>query len=120
MDVSFGDTVRFKLWINNSGTCNLTHVNVTDILPDSLEWADAAEPTENGTSTGNGTIWWNLTGTLYTSESRTIEFNATALESGVLIINNANVSGYCPNTDTYVYDDDTASVKAISDAPKIT
>ena len=120
VDVSLGDTVRFKLWINNNGTCNLTNVNVTDILPANLEWADAAVPTESGTnSPTNNTIWWNLTGTLHTFENRTIEFNATATESGLLLINNANVSGYCQNTTTYVYDDDNASVKAIHDTPKI-
>ena len=120
VNVSLNDTVRFKLWIHNNGTCNLTNINVTDILPASLGRADAAVPAENGTSMDNGTIWWNLTGTLNTSESRTIEFNATALECGVMGINNANVSGYCPNTSTYVYDNDTASVEAIhKEAPKI-
>ena len=106
------DTVRFRCVIRNDGSRNLTNITVTDILSDSLEYADNATVDgmpQEPVHTGPGEYKWNFTGPLAPFENITIEFNATAVKSGV-DVNWQNATGYCEETGTWVYDNDSAIV----------
>ena len=107
---SVGDTVRFNITISHYGSKVLFDINVTDILPPCLEYANGADPLESGVS--GKKIYWNLTEDygiyLYPGESTSIEFDATVISCGENI-NVVNVTAReC--TDTIMYDEDTAIV----------
>ena len=106
------DTVRFRCVVSNAGSLDLTNITVTDFLSDSLEYTDNA--TVNGVPQepamiGPGEFAWDFTGPLASGENITIEFDATAVESGV-DVNWQNATGYCAGTGTWVSDNDSASV----------
>ena len=117
INATVNETVRFRCIIHNDGGYNLTNITVTDILSDSLEYADNAtvhypncttvslEPIQISASEYK----WNFTGPLEHCKNITIEFNATAVKSGV-DVNWQNATAYCEETQTWVYDNDSASV----------
>jgi len=70
----------------------LYNINVTDTLPSCLEYADNADPVENGIA-GN-VIFWNLTDIiLEDGEQYSIEFDAEVISSG----ENINVANLTAN-----------------------
>ena len=105
------DTVRFRCIIHNDGGYNLTNITVTDILSDSLEYADNAtvddEPQEP-IKTDNK-LEWDFTGPLEPCKNITIEFDAIAIKCGI-DVNWQNATGYCNETQTWVCDNDSAIV----------
>ena len=107
------DTVRFRLWAHNNGTCcNLTNITVIDTLSDSLNYSDNA--TVNGMSqepvkTGPSEYVWNFPGPLAPCQNITIEFDARVVECGS-DTNVVNATGWC--NETMVSDEDSANVTA--------
>ena len=107
-----GDAARFRVFIPNPCN-NLTDVEVTDILSDSLEYADdatvngvACEPEEIiSNPDGTTTLKWRYNAAkpctepfqeLEVSETITIEFDAKAIiECSVEYENCANATAYC-------------------------
>lgn len=77
-----GDTVRFQLKLTYYGDAStLVSVNITDYLPDCLEYADNADPEETAVSGDNKTIWWNFSGvTITNGEPFIVEFDALVTE----------------------------------------
>ena len=111
INVDVGDTVRFRVFIPNPCK-NLTNVEVTDILSDSLEYADdamvngvACEPEEViSNPDGATTLKWKYNPSepctepleeLEVSESITIEFDAHVTKECSVDINCANATAYC-------------------------
>ena len=125
-----GDTVRFKIWIHNNASCcdPLMNIVVTDVLSESLEYADnatvngvACEPEKiipNNPAPGQTTLKWYYNATksctdpfqaLAYCQVIEIEFDATKI-TDTQDTNCANVSAWCVITVTYAYDDDCATV----------
>jgi uncharacterized repeat protein (TIGR01451 family) len=119
-----GDTVRFRIFIPNSCN-NLTDVEVNDILPDGLEYADdatvngvACEPEEIiSNPSGTATIKWRYNAAkpctesfqeFEVSESITIEFDAHVIKA-CEYVNCANATAYCgecmPPEQIFVHED---------------
>ncbi|RLF63968.1 MAG: hypothetical protein DRN33_03070 [Thermoplasmata archaeon] len=77
-----GDTVRFKIVVENTGGVDLTNVTVLDVLSHSLEYADQAtvngEPCEPAISENGTTLTW-VFDSLNVSETIIIEFNAVVV-----------------------------------------
>ncbi len=113
---NLGDTLRFRIWIHNNGTCcNLTSITVVDILSDSLNYSDNA--TVNGESqepvqVAPNEYLWELPGPLAPCENITIEFNATVVRCPAVDTNTVNVTAWC--NDTMVADEDSATVAVLS------
>ena len=121
------DTVKFKLWIHNSGICNLTNITVTDTLPDSLELSNRTmeiHPNETDfklTSNPDGTTtlrWFFNDTVLKPCENITIIFWANVIKCGI-DINVVNATGYACN-ETWVSDEDDASVNVPVPVPGLT
>ncbi len=123
------DIVRFRGVIHNNGECPLSYIRVTDMLSDSLEYADNAtvdgEPCEPELTPEGYYVWTFDDRVLMPCENITIEFDARAVRCGV-DINTMNVSATywypVPMTPQVippeVYDSDTATV-VISGIPSI-
>ena len=113
--VNVNDTVRFRCEVHNNGTCNLTNITVTDILPDSLEYSgnatvDAA-PREPDWIAGNR-FEWNFTGSLTPCETITIEFDARVIECGAGK-NIVNATAWCEELQYRVMNMDRAAAKVL-------
>jgi hypothetical protein len=124
-DVS--DTLRFKLWIHNSGTCpgyNLTGIWVWDYLSDSLNYSNnATVQYPNGTRipkepdyinydpyTGETYLDWDFWELeLEPCENITIEFDARVLKCGE-DWNELYANAWCEETEEGVYDEDRVDV----------
>jgi len=113
---NLGDTLRFRIWIHNNGTCcNLTNITVVDILSDSLNYSDDA--TVNGVpqepvQVAPNEYKWEFAGPLAPCEDITIEFNATVIKCPAVDTNTVNVTAWC--NDTMVADEDSATVAVLS------
>ena len=111
---NLGDTLRFRIWIHNNGTCcNLTNITVVDILSDSLNYSDDATPREPNEiiyyPCNNTTLVWNFSGLeLEPCQNITIEFNATVVKCPGVDTNTVNVTAECEQT--VVSAEDTAKV----------
>jgi len=110
------DIVTFKCTIHNDGCCNLTKILVTDILSDSLEYADNA--TINGvpwepTIVGSNEFVWELTGwVLEPYCSIGIEFDALVVRwSAEPDVNTQTAEAWCEEAGIMVDDKDTAAVQ---------
>jgi len=115
INASVGDTVIFQITIYyyGNGTYNLYNIHVRDELPECLEYANNAIPTETSISTDGKTIWWNLSTTINAGESTVITFNALITETSGCgpCINLANVTA-SECSGTICYGEDTATVNA--------
>jgi len=115
INASVGDTVIFQITIYyyGNGTYNLYNIHVRDELPECLEYANNAIPTETSISTDGKTIWWNLSTTINAGESTVITFNALITETSGCgpCINLANVTA-SECSGTIFYGEDTATVNA--------
>ena len=111
---NLNDTLRFRLWVHNTGACdcNLTNIVVKDILSCSLNYSDDAtiEPNEIiYYPCNNTTLVWNFPGLeLEPCQNITVEFNATVVKCPGVDTNTVNVTAWC--NDTIVSDEDTAKV----------
>jgi len=116
---NLNDTLRFRLWVHNTGACacNLTNIVVKDILSCSLNYSDNAtvngvlhEPDEKTYYLcNNTTLVWNFPGSeLEPCQNITIKFNATVVRCPGVDTNTVNVTAWC--NDTIVSDEDTAKV----------
>ena len=106
------DTVRFRCIIYNSGTCcNLTNTTVLDVLPAGLVYViNSATPAPTYIATDNRTVRWEFPDlTLESCDSITIEFNASVIDC-VESVNRVNATAWCGDTNTWVSDEDTATV----------
>ena len=84
-----GDIIRFNITVTYFGDYVLYNINISDILPNGIIYADNADPVESDIS-GN-TVYWNLTGIfLADGESYSIEFDAEVTSTGTKI-NIANI-----------------------------
>jgi uncharacterized repeat protein (TIGR01451 family) len=112
VNVSLNDTVKFKLWIHNNGSCcNLTGINVTDIMSNSLKYVGNCTTHEpDNVSDDNRTVIWNLTEEIAPCENITIEFDANVTICGETDTNDVNVTAYCAASGASVYDNDTVSI----------
>jgi len=107
------DTVTFQCKIHNDGTCcPLYDIKVTDILPESLKYANNAmvngkqrEPDE----INDKELMWFFEGPLNPCETITIKFNARVVKCGE-DINVQRVKAVCEKTGEVVYDEDRATV----------
>ena len=105
-----GDIVRFNITISYYGAHLLYRINVTDTLPDCLEYDDNADPKESGIS--DNVIFWNLTVVaLQYGQSYFIEFDARVISIGTNV-NIANVTAWECNVGSK-FSEDTATVYAI-------
>ena len=109
-----GEIVRFRCEIHNSGTCcPLTNFVVTDILSDSLEYADTAtvngEPWEPTIVSPNEFVWEFPEWVLEPCETITIEFDTHVIKCGV-DVNTQTVTAVCVETGEEVFNEDTATV----------
>lgn len=89
IEAEIGDDVRFRCVIHNDGTVPLVNIVVTDIVPDSLEYANNATvdgaPREPDSIAGNQLTWnffGNPVGELDPCETITIEFDAHVVGYG--------------------------------------
>ncbi|KAF5432881.1 Peptidase family C25 protein, partial [Candidatus Methanophagaceae archaeon] len=115
------DELRFKIWVHNNGTGNLTNITVNDTLSAGLEYVtgsatpfgpNAIVPNPDGSTT----LYWYLSSMLEYCQSITIEFNATKI-SGEKVRNCVNVSAWCNESDPHVqvFDTDYAVVRGQRD-----
>jgi uncharacterized repeat protein (TIGR01451 family) len=83
VDASVGETVRFRITISyiGDGTYDLYNIEVLDILPECLCYADNACPSQTHISGDGRTIWWNLTTHLSAGQSMVISFDALVTET---------------------------------------
>jgi uncharacterized repeat protein (TIGR01451 family) len=110
-------TVRFQCTVVNNGECcNLTNILVSDILSDSLKYADSA--TVNGKpwepeEIGPNQFQWNLEDwVLEPGQEIVIEFNAVVVKlSETPDINTQVARAYCKDFGVWVEDRDTAAVQ---------
>jgi uncharacterized repeat protein (TIGR01451 family) len=89
------DTVRFKLWVHNTGIQSLTNIVVRDIMSDSLDYSDNATHPEDQiihNPDGTTTVYWNFTGPLAPCQNITIEFDATVVKCPGVDTNTMNVT----------------------------
>ncbi|HIE31699.1 MAG TPA: tandem-95 repeat protein [Methanosarcinales archaeon] len=106
-----GDLVRFNCTIHNNGTCcDLTEIMVTDVLSESLEYADNA--TVDPAFVGIRTVVWKFPDRiLKPCKTITIEFDARVIRCGI-DVNTQEVKAVCAETGEVVYDEDIATVMA--------
>jgi uncharacterized repeat protein (TIGR01451 family) len=112
--VKVGDMVRFRCTIHNDGCCDLTQLVITDILSDSLKYANNAIPREPDEIAGN-TFKWYFKEPLKPCNTITIEFDAVVVTCGT-DINIQEATAVCGPTGVKVFDEDTATV--VSPCPK--
>jgi uncharacterized repeat protein (TIGR01451 family) len=105
------EIVRFQCTIHNDGCCDLTEILITDILSESLEYADNATPREPDDIVGN-TFYWYFDGPLPPSNTITIEFDAKVVSCGV-DVNRQMADAVCEATGAKVHDEDTATVVVV-------
>jgi uncharacterized repeat protein (TIGR01451 family) len=110
------DEVRFRIWVHNNGTGNLTNITVNDTLSAGLDYTvGTATPFEPNTTVdnpdGSTTLYWNLSGPLEYCENVTIEYNASKIKRGK-DWNCVNVSAWYNETTPHVqvFDEDCAYV----------
>jgi uncharacterized repeat protein (TIGR01451 family) len=110
-------TVRFQITVHNDGTCcDLSRIAVTDILSESLEYADRAtvngEPWEP-TQVAPGEFVWTFTQWVLPPSNRiVIEFDAVVVQvTEEPDVNTATVTAWCERTQTQVSDGDRATVQ---------
>ena len=115
---NLNDTLRFRLWVHNTGACacNLTNITVTDILSCSLNYSDDATPREPNETIyypcNNTTLVWNFPDLeLEPCQNITIEFNATVVKCPGVDTNTVNVTAWC--NETIVSDEDRVMVSVI-------
>ena len=104
-----GEEVKFNSTIHNSGSCDLTNIEVTDTLSDSFDFVDAT-PVPNGTidnPDGTTTLTWFLPGPLVPCKTKTFFINATVTKCGVDTNTQYAEAEGCGQT---VYGEDTATV----------
>jgi uncharacterized repeat protein (TIGR01451 family) len=88
INASIGDTVKFNSTIHNNGTCcNLTDINVTDTLSDSLEYSGVQGDTPAPNCVihnpdGTTTLTWFFSGPLVPCETITLLIDANVTKSG--------------------------------------
>jgi fimbrial isopeptide formation D2 family protein/uncharacterized repeat protein (TIGR01451 family) len=115
LDVSVGDTVRFKITISytGSGLYTLYNIHIRDELPECLQYANNAAPTQTAISGDGKTIWWNLTISIPAGGSTSVEFDALVTETSGCgpCINLANVTANECSGHIF-YEEDTATVNA--------
>ena len=114
INASIGDIVRFRCEIHNDGTCcPLTDIIASDILSDSLKYADNAtvngEPWEPIIGSPKEFTWKFPDWILNPCETITIEFNAEVVKCGI-DKNVQKVKAACVDTGEVVSDSDTATV----------
>jgi hypothetical protein len=107
------NTVTFQSEIINNGTCGpLYNIKVTDILSDSLEYANYAqvnsEPREPD-AVNDKELTWFFESPLNPNETITIKYNARVVSCGE-DENVQRVEAVCEKTGTEVYDEDRATV----------
>ena len=102
---NLNDTLRFRLWVHNTGACdcNLTNITVTDIMSCSLNYSDDATPREPNEiiyyPCNNTTLVWNFPGLeLEPCQNIAIEFNATVVRCPGVDTNTVNVTAECEQT----------------------
>jgi uncharacterized repeat protein (TIGR01451 family) len=122
IEAMLGDTARFRISVHNDGNFTLEHINVSDFLPPSLDYANNAivngvptEPTE--TWNGGKNIAWVEPFVLAPDAWGHIEFDATVVICDDEDINTGWASGYCYETGETVIDEDTATVFSICEEP---
>ena len=120
-DVRRGENVTFTLNVTNLGDEDFTAVNVVDVLPKGLDYADAAtHPPDSIIENPDGTttITWNNVSSLASHTSVKVVFNATVNGSAPagILINRATATGFAPSGN--VSDEDTADVR-VTEAPGI-
>jgi uncharacterized repeat protein (TIGR01451 family) len=114
------DTLRFRCELHNNYTLNLGHINVDDILSDSLNYSNnATVQYPNGTTvplepdyydydneTGETYLWWEFWDlVLEPCESITIEFDARVVKCGI-DENVQSASALCMETAEFFVDED--------------
>ena len=117
------DTIRFNITITNSGTDPyvLYDIEITDILPDGLEYANDAmlngNPREPDIIEGNFVYWYIPHSELivHKGESIYIEFDVEVSGIGIFENTGGVQSKYCDPDIEYVYDEDTATVISSGD-----
>lgn len=82
-DVIVNGTASFRLMLTYYGEENLTNINITDQLPDFLEFVSCETPDiQVETTDDNHFIWFNLTGvTLFDGDSFTIFYTVSVQET---------------------------------------
>jgi len=107
--------VEFTMVVTNTGEVPLDPVEVVDILPIGLTYADEADPVPDSVTINpddTTTIIWNNIGHLDMGESTKLEFKAIFNGEETRSVNVVTAKGTPPNGYP-VYDDDDASVTAI-------
>lgn len=107
--------VEFTMVVTNTGEVPLDPVEVVDVLPIGLTYADEADPVPDSVTVNpddTTTIIWSNIGHLDMGESTKLEFKAIFNGEETRSINVATAKGTPPNGYP-VYDDDDASVTAI-------
>lgn len=119
VDAAVGETIRFRITVSyiGDGSYTLYNIRIRDELPECLEYANDADPTETSVSSDGRTIWWNFSttpsGGIGPGEQLTVEFNALITETSGCgpCINLANVTANECSGHTF-YGEDTATVNA--------
>jgi uncharacterized repeat protein (TIGR01451 family)/fimbrial isopeptide formation D2 family protein len=107
IEAEVGDIIRFNITVNYYGDNILYNINVTDTLPDCLEYDNNADPVQSGII--DNKIYWNLTGIiLEDGESYYIEFDAEVVSTGI----NINIANLTANEcgENKIYDEDIATI----------
>ena len=110
-EVNTGDTVEFKITVENKGNTDLHQVTIEDDLPSYLTYNYDANPSH--TSATDQHIQWNL-GTLTPAQIIEITFTATATTAGTGQCNYAIV-----NTQEQVFDEDIACVDVVEEQEEL-
>ena len=116
INANVGDIVRFNCTVHNNGECcDLTNIIATDILSDSLEYADHAtvngKPLEPVAISPKEFYWKFPDWVLKPCQSIIIQFDAKVVECGV-DVNTQKAEAVCVETGEVVVDKDTATVIA--------
>lgn len=122
INANLGDTIRFRITAvyhptDHPNAFSVRWINITDTLPDCLEFADnvASNPEPDSTSVVGKTIKWYFEGPYYNYSSFTIEFDATVVNytSEYGEENFAKISGLEKCSNRQLYQEDTANVIVI-------
>jgi len=119
VDAAVGETVRFKITITyiGNGSYTLYNFRIRDELPECLDYANSANPTETCISGDGRIIWWNLSASpgdgIHAGGHYSIEFNALITETSGCgpCINLANVTAHECSGHIFT-GEDTATVNA--------
>ena len=105
------ETVRFNISVHNTGDENLININITDYLPDCLQYA--GNSTVNGLSQAPNSTWknnvtWLFSGPLTPDSWIYIEFNATVVPEPELPEDPVSMKVFANSTNsnfnTHLYD----------------